>query len=434
MKSSIYLSILIVCLTLLLSSNVSAAGAESTIYPDLVVEASSDGYDSDDDGIDDATELMLARKYSPYLIFDEDEQENVHTIMQLHQVTPVIHHSGKEGAMLVYVFLYDMDNGADFDRGWTDWFTDPIDTAAGVIMDPFDQFFGKHCGDTEVIYFFVANYGNWTNNRLEYIFWKRHYDPYEETSENAVLYMDMNDGFGPSHPVIYVSEDKHGMYPSHDMCENYKTDVVQEKLESAAGYLVPGILEDLIYIPVTPKMEDCSGGETMFVNVTFDYNVGEAKSSATMKRNVLDGSIYAGYDPWDNGAFLGRSDTVKVCDGAAGGIGGKWCGNPYPSAEGHPCDKDDWWFSSSISSSYSSQCMNENTDRWGSDYYNFLLDGYDATPCVQACVSDPNCVSYSFVFPGNQGGDKAVCYLKNAAPEPYFNDQCISGLRADCLN
>jgi hypothetical protein len=62
------------------------------------------------------------------------------------------------------------------------------------------------------------------------------------------------------------------------------------------------------------------------------------------------------------------------------------------------------------------------------------LDGYDATPCMQACVNDTNCVSYSFVFPGNQGGEQAVCYLKNAAPEEYFNDQCVSGLRANCLN
>lgn len=433
MKGHKFLFILLVCLTLVLISGVTSVGAGSGLNPNLQIKNSLTGIDSDEDGIDDATELMLARKYTPYLIFDEDEQEDIRTVVQLHQVSPIIHHSGKEGAMLVYVFLYDMDNGADFDRGWTDWFTSPIDSAAGLIMDPFDQFFGKHCGDTEAIYFFVANYGNWENTRLESIYWKRHYDPYSETSENAVLYKDLNDGFGTTHPIIYVSEDKHGMYPSHNMCENYTTDVVQEKLESAAGYLVPSVLEDFIYIPVTPKMEDCSEGPETYVDVTFAFNVGEAKSNSTMNRHVLDGTIYAGYDPWDNREFLGRTDIVKVCDSAAGGIGGKWCGNPYSSSDDHPCDSDDWWFSSSSSPSSSGKCMNPNTDRYGSDYYNFLLDGYDATPCMQACVNDPNCVSYSFVFPGNQGGDKAVCYLKNAAPEEYFNDQCISGLRADCL-
>ena len=434
MKRQKILSILILCLTVFLVSGISSVDAQSRINNNLSKKTSLYEGDTDEDGIDDATELMLARKYSPYLIFDEDEQENIGTIMQLHQVSPIIHHSGKQGAMLVYVFLYDNDNGADFDRSWSDWFTSPIDSAAGLIMDPFDQFFGKHCGDTEAIYFFVANYGNWTNTRLESIYWKRHYDPYTETSESAVMYKDMNDGFGATHPIIYVSEDKHGMYPSHDACENYKTDVVQEQLESAAGYLVPSVLEDFIYIPVTPKMEDCSGGPEFFVNVEFAYNVGEAKSNSTMNRHVLDGSIYSGYDPWDNVEFLGRTDYVKICDGAAGGIGGKWCGNPYPSSASHPCDSDDWWFSSSSSSSSSGACMNPNTDRYGSDYFSFLLDGYDATPCMQACVNDPNCVSYSFVFPGNQGGDQAVCYLKNAAPEEYFNDQCVSGLRSNCLN
>ena len=431
MRGHKYISILIICLTVLLLYGVPSVGAETRIGSDtgLALKASSCANDFDCDGIDDATELAIANKYRPYLIFDEDEQEDANTVYPLFQLSPIIHHSGQEGAMLVFVFLYDMDNGADFDRGWTDWFTDPIDSAAGLIMDPFDQFFGKHCGDTEVIYFFIANYGNWEDTRLESIYWKRHYDPYYETSENVVRYKDMNDGTGSSHPVIYVSEDKHGMYPSHDMCENYKTDVVQEKLESAAGYLVPGVLEDLIYIPVTPKMEDCSDGPEGYIILDASRNVGEAKDADTMNRKALNGTIYQGYDPWENVEFLGRTDNVKLCSGAAGGIGGKWCGNPYSSSKEHPCDRDDWWFSSSSTSS----CMNSNTDRFGSDYHYFFMDGYDATPCMQACVDDSNCVSYSYVLPGYQG-DQGVCYLKNDAPDEYYNECCISGLRTNCLN
>ena len=66
--------------------------------------------------------------------------------------------------------------------------------------------------------------------------------------------------------------------------------------------------------------------------------------------------------------------------------------------------------------------MNTNTDRYGADYYHFLMDGYDAAPCLEACLQDPNCVSYSYVFPGYQGGDKGVCYLKNGAPDEYYNE------------
>jgi len=384
--------------------------------------------DFDQDGIDDATELRLAKIYAPLLIFDEGEQDDIrNNVFPLFQVSPITFSNGESGAMLVFVFLYDMDYGADFDQGWTDWFTDPIDTAAGLIMDPFDQFFGMHCGDTEVIYFFIVNYGNWDNTRLESIYWKRHYDDIYQTSDDEVSYGDVGDGYGPTHPIIYVSEDKHGMYPNHDDCEDYKTDVVKEKLEDAAGYVVPGALEELIYIPVTPKMEDCSGGlEIYYNNLSPNWNVGESISSDTMNTHALDGTFYEGYNPWENEKFYGRTDTVKVCEGAAGGLGGKWCGTPFPVGSDHPCARPGWWLSGS-----SGQCMNYGTDRYGSDYNAIEMVADDPAPCVQACVNDPNCVSYSFVRPGYQG-ENAYCYLKNDAPAEYDNDCCVSGLRTDC--
>lgn len=429
MRGHKYISILIICLTVLLLYGVSSVGAETQTGLDLALKVTLSGDDSDDDGIDDATELAIARKYAPVLIFDEDEQEDVEvTVLPLFQVSPIKYSNGEEGAMLVFVFLYDDDNGADFDQGWSDWFTDPIDTVAGLIMDPFDQWFGKHCGDTEVIYFFIAKYGNWDNTRLETIYWKRHYDKIYATSDNAVNFEDLGDGNGRTHPIIYVSEDKHGMYPSHDECENYETDVVQEKLEDAAGNFVPGVLEDYIYIPVTPKMEDCSGGPQLhYAYVNAQQNVGEAKSESTKNRSALNGTLYQGYDPWENVAFWGRTDYEKICIDPAGGLGGKWCGTQYPTGSDHPCNSGDWWGSSSGS------CMNTNTDRFGADYYSFLMDGYDAAPCLQACLNDPNCVSYSYVFPGYQGGDRGVCYLKNGAPDEYYNECCISGLKSDCL-
>ncbi len=409
--------ILMICTMILLGGSFSPIGAASTNSIDMEMENLLAGYDSDEDGIDDATELMIAKKYAPVLIFDEDEDEDVaNSVLPLYQVTPIIHYSGQEGAILVFVFLYDDDYGADIDRDWTDWFTDPIDTTAGLIMDPFDQFFGKHCGDTEAIYFFIANYGNWTNTRLESIYWKRHYDDFEETSENAVAYEDIGDGYGRTHPIIYVSEDKHGMYPDHDSCEDYETDVVAEKIK----------------IPLTPKMEDCSGGERLhYGNVTQQQNVGEAKSENTKNRAALNGTIYAGYDPWQDVDFWGRTDYEKVCVsmGPAGGLGGKWCGNPFSTRTDHPCNNSDWW-GNKASSGY---CMNSNTDRYGTDYYSFFLDGWDATPCAQACADDKNCVSYSFVYPGYQYENTGVCYLKNGAPEPYYNECCVSGLRRDCL-
>jgi len=77
--------------------------------------------------------------------------------------------------------------------------------------------------------------------------------------------------------------------------------------------------------------------------------------------------------------------------------------------------------------------MNENTDRYGYDYYRQLMNTWDASECAQLCINDDRCVSYSFVLPGFQDA-QGVCYLKEAAPAEYYNECCISGLKSDCVN
>lgn len=395
----------------------------------VFAEGSAADADWDQDGISDADELMLANKYSPLLIFDEDEQEDINsTLYPLYQVSPVNHPNGSSGAMLTFVFLYDEDYGADFDRSWTDWFTDPIDTTFGFFADPFDQFFGYHCGDTEVIYFYIEKRGSWNDTWLSSIYWKRHYDPIYETSQSVVQYDDFRGTSSRTHPVIYVSEDKHGMYPDKDSCENYKTDVIQVRAEDwVKDNITIGPLDNLVYIPVTPKMEDCDGGLWYEVkNLPQILNVGEGRSEETMNRFALQGTIYEGYDPWLNQPFWGRSDIAKVCQNPAGGLGGKWCGSPYPSSKDHPCGADNWFGTDT------GYCMNSGTDRFGYDYSRTVMDMYDATACAQMCIDDDRCVSYSFVLPGIHD-ELGVCYLKEAAPPQYPNDCCISGLKSDCV-
>lgn len=387
-------------------------------------EVLSTGFDSDMDGIDDETEWRIARTYSPVLQYDEDETEDViNVVVPLYQVSPYIHSNGKEGAMLVFVFLYDGDYGADFDQGWKDWFTDPISTIGGAIMDPFDQMFGKHCGDTEVIYFFIENgSGDWQDTWLESIFWKRHYDPIYETPENKVSYVDIGDGFGRTHPLIYVSEDKHGMYPNHTECENYQTDVVQERIKNAID----------IKIPLTPKMEDCSGGDRInFANLSNRQNVGEAISEKTMNRTTLNGTIYEGYDPWENVEFWGRTDYEKLCIDPAGGLGGKWCGSPHYNVNMsyHPCNSSDWW-GVKQSSGY---CMNPGVDRIGADYYSYRMEIQSAEHCAYTCFFHENCVAYSYVLPV-AGSSYGTCYFKNFANKPIKKAGAVSGLSQDCYS
>ncbi|MBA4419932.1 MAG: hypothetical protein C0391_02180 [Anaerolinea sp.] len=367
--------------------------------------------DRDRDGLSDDLEYYLATTYAPVLIFDEDEQENVsQTLIPLYQVSPLRHYSGQDGAMLVFTFLYDNDNGADLDQEWSIF--NMFDDACSLIMDPFDQMTGTHCGDTESIYFFIGQWDNWQTTHLNSIYWKRHYDPIYETSAEVVAYRDFSGGTNYTHPVIYVSEDKHGMYPSHDECEDYETHVIQDET----------------YIPCTPKMEDCSGGvQLQITNLPPQWNVGESISESTMNTTALEGTHYQGYNPWENIEFAGRTDYEKLCTALGGGLGGKWCGSPF-AGEGHPCSGSNWWGKVNQGS-----CMNYNMDRFGSDYRMIEMSGPDPDFCRQACEEDPACVSFSYVRPGFQVAN-ARCYLKNSAPPSYFNECCVSGLRDDCLD
>ncbi len=420
----VFSSILVLVLLLLSASTrpVSALDTDPThlqnyttqnvsAVPVLFRYASQDTADTDQDGITDSMEAYIASTYAPQLRFDEGEQENVsQTVIPLYQVSPLKHHSGQDGAMLVFTFLYDNDNGAEFDQDWS--FGNLWGSACSLAMDPFDQFFGTHCGDTETIYFFIASYNNWSSTYLQSIYWKRHYDPVYETNSDVVEYVDFTNSSNRTHPVIYVSEDKHGMYATHDDCEDYKTDVLWDKAD----------------IPCWPKMEDCSDGVTM--NITYlpaRWNVGESRFENTMNTTALEGTHYQGYNPWENVPFGGRTDYEKLCVDLGGGLGGKWCGSSF-AGDGHPCSGYNWWGKTNQGS-----CMNYNTDRYGSDYRSIEMSYPDPVFCRQQCEGDPACVSFSYVRPGIQG-DKARCYLKNAAPSPYLNLCCISGLKSECLD
>lgn len=370
------------------------------------------GPDSDGDGLSDQLEQSIAAMYAPLLIYDEGEDEDVaNTVVPLYQVSPVKHWSGQDGAILVFTFLYDQDYGADLDQGGWGSVSGIWNSACSLVMDPFDDLFGKHCGDAESIYFFIGQWDNWQSTRLMYITWKRHFDDYYETSETVVSYDDFGSGGNRTHPVIYVSEDKHAMYPSSDECEEYQTDEIKKKTG----------------IGCYPRMEDCDEGTPLrIVNLPQQWNVGESINESTKNHTALNGTIYEGYDPWQNNAFMGRTDDVKVCPGAGGGLEGKWCGSTTTTNSTHPCAGKDWWGQPAAGSA----CMQNNTDRYGSDYKWFELN--DANQCMQACVEDANCVSYSFVKPGYIGSN-GMCYLKNSAPAPVFNEANVSGLRSDCL-
>ncbi len=72
--------------------------------------------------------------------------------------------------------------------------------------------------------------------------------------------------------------------------------------------------------------------------------------------------------------------------------------------------------------------MEDNTDRYGSDYRSFFLDSRTPELCQSACLKDGDkCKAWTYVRPSVQG-DKPVCYLKDQSSQTSANTCCISGV------
>ena len=232
--------------------------------------------DCDGDGLSEDTEHYLASSYAPYLVPDEDEDQ-----LPIHhsqgqdpfgvfwQVSPAVL-EGRKGVWITYVFAYTSDNGAhDFDIDFVDcamclagtaidycdcswknpWCclakvitfpigasialntTGPACTAIEIGIDRLSDFgvnyntmhlLSFHPGDNEGFRVFVEELSDgW---RLTHINWKRHHEGFDYEGHLQTVAEAEADGleFEDTHPVLYVSEDKHAMYPSHDACEGYE--------------------------------------------------------------------------------------------------------------------------------------------------------------------------------------------------------------------
>lgn len=73
----------------------------------------------------------------------------------------------------------------------------------------------------------------------------------------------------------------------------------------------------------------------------------------------------------------------------------------------------------------SNDTFRPNTDRPGSDYTSFDING-QPVDCQNACTNDARCRAWTWVKPGVQG-PKARCWLKTAEPREIANNCCFSG-------
>jgi hypothetical protein len=72
--------------------------------------------------------------------------------------------------------------------------------------------------------------------------------------------------------------------------------------------------------------------------------------------------------------------------------------------------------------------MEQDTNRFGEDYKDLDLDAPEPALCAEACLKEAKCRAWTYVKPGVQA-DNAKCWLKDKAPPPSPDDNCISGVK-----
>jgi PAN domain len=69
-----------------------------------------------------------------------------------------------------------------------------------------------------------------------------------------------------------------------------------------------------------------------------------------------------------------------------------------------------------------------NMNRPGADYRSFDLITPSPETCQSTCMSEPQCVAFTYVNPGVQG-PSARCWLKGGVPQPVPDTCCVSGAK-----
>lgn len=315
--------------------------------------------DSDCDGLSNEVETMLADRYRPLLVFDEDEPVDIHgEVATVYQVTPVVRENGKRGAMITYVFLYPRDEGPQ--RLDVSGLEDVLSCEAVVntatftttgLLIPGGSFlaseiaeftgiaawYAAHDGDSEAMRVFVTapnpDAGLDANWRIDSILMKRHFDDWEVSDDLSEFLFVPGDGTATpatassgvtdevhTHPVIYVSSSKHAMYTSKGQCEGYREQIKLFDLPTTC---------DIVF-------EKCDSEDPMdwvFVSVPASHNVGERYL------HNFDGVAGSGSDDltalypysavWTDQRFCGGASSTTDIDlpgqhACAGAIHGKW--------------------------------------------------------------------------------------------------------------
>ena len=272
--------------------------------------------DHDCDGLSNELEQWLVDTYKPVLEFDEDElTDAAQYTATLYQVSPGYRIDGTSGVWITVVILYPEDGGftAMHRDGWSCIGLGDLASVLGNLGTD------GHAGDTEGVRLFVADRGggDW---ELTGVLMKRHYDPWEwydlsnpVNEEQRLTFQQSPAGQGGfSHPLLYVSESKHGMYATVDECENYGHGVY------------PGCRLEL---------EDCGDDDhnpphNVSLYTPFEHNVGERYApTEPLQLNSAAARLFGNEATWINEEFCGGQDVFvdnPLFETCAGSLIGKW--------------------------------------------------------------------------------------------------------------
>ncbi|MBM3181268.1 MAG: hypothetical protein FJZ86_13055 [Chloroflexi bacterium] len=149
---------------------------------------------------------------------------------------------------------------------------------------------------------FVAGSGSADTWTLTHFDWKRHHEGYAAVGDPIPVEEEIANGlefYAGSHPILYVSEYKHAMYPTANACEDYPFNV--DLLGGASCNVNP---------------EDCANSKAGRLEVGLpyispDYNVGELTDQLM---DELPG--YPGEYAWHGISFEDLADGKEMFCGS----------------------------------------------------------------------------------------------------------------------
>jgi len=397
----------------------------------------TDCYDTDKDCITDEFEQKIADEFMPFFEFDEEE----HNILA--KLKPADFNLGAGVVYLYQVSAVDctldedtdinsadvVEGEANFERdlfpfGENGEFENPRSVLFTVLeIFPYDylpkqnilyDFWNEsdvfvHYGDIETIKYCLRDDDRDGNYDISFINFRRHKHSYviRTTAEHE-----------GNHLKFYASEGKHGTYISQVDCR-----------EAINNY------QSLYW------GEDCAGGRVVHPRTESFYNVGEFFEGQQLTfsdlgidpsfRTTAQKAGFPYYEEyiWNPNYDITGDRSNYFCGGMD--VDRYWDNHDVTTFYNDiTCPggiSDRWWLTNDL------ECLEENTDRVGSDY-EIIDDLFIGQPefCAEACVDDPACAAFTFV-PGS-GQNKALCYLKNSVPSTTYRSGLYSGLRINCLD